>query len=398
MATIVLGVTGSIAAYKAADLASRLVKAGHEVYPVLTPGAEHFVGRITFTTLTGHPCPVDMFDEPFLGKVTHIHLATIADLFAIVPASMDVMAKLANGLADDMLTAATLATPAPVLLAPGMNTVMWNNPATKSNVAKLSEYGYNFVDPVSGRLACRTVGVGKLAEVDTILAAIEDLLACGAAWSGKHVLVTAGPTREAIDPVRFVTNRSSGKMGYAIAEEAAAQGARVTLVTGPASAPVPDKPNLDVVSVVTALEMQQAVMERFADADAVFAAAAVSDYRPETVVAEKIKKGDDDIGITLTRNPDILASMGRAKRQGQILVGFAAETSNLEDNARAKLAAKNLDFVVANDVTAPGAGFDGDTNVALVLGAGGFRQDLPLMTKREMAKRLLEIVREEIAG
>jgi phosphopantothenoylcysteine decarboxylase / phosphopantothenate---cysteine ligase len=393
MPTIVLGVSGSIAAYKAADLASQLVKAGYAVFPVLTPGAARFVGPITFSALSGNPCPSGMFEEPFPGEIAHIHLARIADLFVIAPASMDVMAKLANGLADDMLTAATMATKAPVILAPGMNTAMWENPATQANLDRLSKYGYRFIEPISGRLACRTEGLGKMAEVETIFAAIRDLLEQSAAWAGRSVLVTAGPTREPIDPVRYLTNRSSGKMGYSIAEAAARLGAKVTLITGPTSIPAPNHPNIAVEAVVTAVEMERAAMAHFGGANVVFAAAAVSDYRPTVSNGNKIKKGEQDLTLTLTRNPDILAAMGRAKRTGQVLVGFAAETEDLERNALAKLESKNLDFVVANDVTHEGAGFDVDTNIALVLGSNGSRAELPLMSKRELAEKLLEMTR-----
>jgi phosphopantothenoylcysteine decarboxylase/phosphopantothenate--cysteine ligase len=393
MATIVLGVSASIAAYKAADLASQLVKAGHDVYPILTQGATRFVGTMTFSALSGHPCPADMFDEPFPGDIAHIHLAKIADLFVIAPATMDVMAKLANGLADDMLTAAALATKAPVMLAPGMNSAMWENSATQANLQTLLSRGYRIVYPINGRLACRTEGIGKMAEVGTILDEICKHFGLSDAWTGKRVLVTAGPTREAIDPVRYLTNRSSGKMGYAIADAAASQGAAVTLVTGPASNRPPTHPNISVVPIVTAAEMHRAAIEHFKSADVVFASAAVSDYRPLSQNKSKIKKIEQDFALSLTRNPDILAAMGRDKQPGQLLVGFAAETENLESNARVKLESKNLDFVVANDVTVSGAGFEVDTNIALVIGRDGFRQYLPLMSKREMAERLLEIVR-----
>jgi phosphopantothenoylcysteine decarboxylase/phosphopantothenate--cysteine ligase len=391
---IVLGVSGSIAAYKAADLASQLVKAGHDVYPIMTPTASRFLGPATLTALCGNTCCVDLFDEPFHGEITHIHLAKIADLFAIVPASMDLMARLANGLGNDMLTAATLATKAPVVLAPGMNTNMWSHPATQANLERLASYGYQFVDPVSGRLACRTEGVGKMAEVDVIFRAICDLLDSDRAWEGKNVLITAGPTREPIDAVRYITNRSSGKMGYALAEEAVRQGAAVTLISGPVSLQPPADARL--VSVKTAEEMRRAALDALPAADAVFAAAAVADYRPSDASVVKIKKGDADISMTLVRNPDILCEMSAARRPGQVLVGFAAETDNIEQNALAKLRSKNLDFVVANDVSSEGAGFDVDTNIATVYSADADPVHMPLMTKREMASHLLALTRPKL--
>ena len=388
---VVLGVSGSIAAYKAADLASQLVKSGVEVFPILTRGAAQFVQPATFRALTHHPCPIDLFEEPFPGEIAHIWLARHCDLFAIVPASMNVIARLANGLAEDMLSAAALACPAPVLLAPGMNTGMWNHPATQNNLSKLRDYGYYFIEPTSGRLACRTEGVGRMADVPTIYAAIQELLHRNASLSGKRVLVTAGPTREPIDPVRYLSNRSSGKMGYALAEAARRRGAEVVLVTGPATLPPPG--GMEVVRVETAAQMADAVLPRSASADYIFAAAAVSDYRPAEAATQKIKKtnGSGAESLTLMQTPDILAEMGRRKPAGQVLVGFAAETEHLLEHARRKLE-KNLDWIVANDVTQEGAGFDGDTNIVTLLGAGGEEIALPLLTKREVAERILDAV------
>ncbi len=388
---VVLGISGSIAAYKAADLASQLVKSGVEVFPILTAGAARFVQPATFRALTHHPCPIDLFEEPFPGEIAHIWLARHCDLLAIVPASMNVIARLANGLAEDMLSAAALACTAPILLAPGMNTGMWNNPATQSNLAKLRDYGYYFIEPTSGRLACRTEGVGRMADVPTIFAAIQEMLARGSSWAGKRVLITAGPTREPIDPVRYLSNRSSGKMGYTLADAARCRGAEVVLVTGPTALAVPG--GMEVVRVETAAQMYDAALSYAESADYVFAAAAVADYRPETAAGQKLKKTDASAALTLVPTLDILAEMGRRKRPGQTLVGFAAETEDLLTSAQRKLASKNLDWIVANDVTQEGAGFDGDTNIVTLIGADGTETALPLQTKREVAERILDSVR-----
>jgi phosphopantothenoylcysteine decarboxylase/phosphopantothenate--cysteine ligase len=389
MPTVVLGVSGSIAAYKAADLASQLVKAGVDVHPVLTKSAAELVQPVTFRSLTGNPSPIDVFDECYPGKIAHIHLATIADVYAIVPATMNTIAKLAAGIGDDMLTASTLATKAPVILAPGMNTVMWDNPITQRNLATLRHYGYQVVEPISGRLACRTEGKGKMADVDVILASILDLLGRQNKLAGKKVLITAGPTREPIDPVRFISNRSSGKMGFAIAESARTMGADVTVIAGPTSETLPS--GVRVISVETAREMYDAAVAEFSSADYVIAAAAVSDYRPSAVSSEKIKKEGSFSEIALESTDDILAELGRRKKH-QVLVGFAAETESLEENAQKKLSSKNLDWIVANDVTAPGAGFDIDTNIVQIYSSTGQKHFLPQMTKREVADQLWSIL------
>ena len=395
---VVLGVSASIAAYKAADLASRLVKSGIEVFPVMTADAARFVQPATFRALTHHPCPIDTFEEPFPGEIAHIWLARNCDLFVIVPASMNVIARLANGLAEDMLTASVMACTAPILLAPGMNTGMWNNPATQANLAKLRDYGYFFIEPTTGRLACRTEGVGRMADVETIFGAIQEMLARSGSWAGRRVLVTAGPTREPLDPVRFLSNRSSGKMGYALAEAARLRGATVTLVSGPTALTAPG--GVEFIRVETAAQMRDAVLPRAAGADLILAAAAVADHRPAEFAAQKLKKDSSDLpllgagglSLPLVANDDILAALGRKKHTGQILVGFAAETEDLLDHARGKLAAKNLDWIVANDVTAEGAGFDGDTNIVTLLGRDGSETALPLLTKREVAERILDAV------
>ena len=385
---VVLGVSGSIAAYKAADLASQLVKSNVEVFPILTRGAARFVQPATFRALTHNPCPIDLFEEPFPGEIAHIWLARNCDLFAIVPASMNVIARLANGLADDMLSAAAMACTAPILLAPGMNTGMWNNPATQNNLAKLRDYGYYFIEPVSGRLACRTEGVGRMADVPTIFAAIHEMLSRQLSWAGKRVLITAGPTREPIDPVRYLSNRSSGKMGYALAEAAKLRGADVILVSGPAALSVPG--GIEIVRVETAVQMYDAALFHAETADIIIAAAAVSDYRPTERAKQKLKKTSASPTLTLTQTDDILAELGRRKHSHQILVGFAAETTDLLAQARLKLTSKNLDWIAANDVTQEGAGFDGDTNIVTLIGKDGQEIALPLLTKREVAERILD--------
>ena len=385
---VVLGVSGSIAAYKAADLASRLVKSNVEVFPILTRGAARFVQPATFRALTHNPCPIDLFEEPFPGEIAHIWLARNCDLFAIVPASMNVIARLANGLADDMLSAAAMACTAPILLAPGMNTGMWNNPATQNNLAKLRDYGYYFIEPVSGRLACRTEGVGRMADVPTIFAAIYEMLSRQLSWAGKRVLITAGPTREPIDPVRYLSNRSSGKMGYALAEAAKLRGADVILVSGPTALSVPS--SIEIVRVETAVQMYDAALFHAETADIIIAAAAVSDYRPTERAKQKLKKTSASPTLTLTQTDDILAELGRRKHPHQILVGFAAETTDLLAQARLKLTSKNLDWIAANDVTQEGAGFDGDTNIVTLIGKDRQEIALPLLTKREVAERILD--------
>jgi phosphopantothenoylcysteine decarboxylase/phosphopantothenate--cysteine ligase len=385
---ILLGVSGSIAAYRAADIASTLVKDGFDVYPVLTPSAARFLGPVTLAALCGHACPVGMFDEPLPGEIAHIWYARNCDLFLLAPASMNLIARLAAGLADDMLTASVMATTAPVLLAPAMNTQMWLHPATQANIQRLVEYGYYFVDPISGRLACRTEGMGKIADTAVIVASARELLARRVSLAGKSVLVTAGPTREPIDPVRFIGNRSSGKMGYAIADAAGRRGARVTLVSGPTALTTPA--GVARIDVETAAEMRDAALGAFAACDIAIAAAAVADYRPAAPAAEKIKKATGIPQIVLEQTDDILAAMGARRRDGQILVGFAAETGNAEGAAEQKLRSKSVDWIVVNDVTQPGGGFDVDTNIVTIIGRSGAPERLPLQTKREVAERILD--------
>jgi len=387
MPTIILGVSASIAAYKAAEIASRLVKSGCEVYPILTEHAARLIAPATFEALTGHSCSIDVFDGRGAQEIGHIDRASHADAIVIAPATMDVMAKIAHGLTGDMLTAVVAAFSGPVLLAPGMNTGMWNSAANRRNVETLKASGFHFVGPVSGRLACNTVGVGKMAEPVEIVSALDGLLAQSKDLTGKKVLITAGPTRDAIESVRYLSNRSSGKMGYALAEEALGRGADVILVTGPVGLSAP--PNAKIERVTTASEMLDATLAHFDGVDIAIAAAAVADFTIASPELGKIKKNGEPITIELTPTVDILAEMGRRKR-GQILVGFAAETERVAEYAKGKLASKNLDYIVANDVSAPGAGFDGDTNIVSIFSRNEASVDLPILTKRETAARIFD--------
>lgn len=391
--TVVLGVGGSVSAYKAADLCSKLVQDGARVFPILTKGALRFVGAPTFWGLASQPVATETFDEPFgQEQIAHLRYAEIADLFVVAPASADLLARLAGGFCDDMLTSALVANRArPVLLCPAMNSDMWAHPATQANRRTLEGFGYRFLDPGVGRLAEGVVGAGRLAEPPEIVQAVRDLLLPPRDMAGLSVLVTAGPTREAIDPVRFLSNRSSGKMGYAVAEAATARGAAVTLVSGPTNLPAP--PDVArVVRVTSAAEMLDACLEHAPGTHVVIAVAAVADYAPEAVAENKIKKADGEpLTLTLRPTEDVLRRLGQQKRPGQTLVGFAAETENLDAQARAKLSAKNLDLIVANDVTRPGAGFDTDTNIATLISASGATA-LPQMSKRAVADAILDHV------
>ena len=390
--TVVLGVGGSIAAYKAADLCSKLVQAGARVFPVLTRGALRFVAAPTFAGLAAQPVSTDTFDEPFGSEViAHLKYAEAADLLLVAPASADLMARMAAGFADDMLTSVLLARgDTPVLIAPAMNTHMWAHPATRQNRRTLEEYGYGFLEPGVGRLAEGIVGAGRMAEPADIVGAVTNLLTGGRDLADLSVLVTAGPTREPVDPVRYLTNRSSGKMGYAIAEAARARGARVILVTGPTALPIP--PGVEAVRVETAAQMAEAVLGRADNCDVVVLAAAVADFRPANPADRKIKKGEGLDAIALEPTQDIAAALGKRKRAGQTLVGFAAETDRVDENARKKLASKNLDLIVANDVTAPGAGFEADTNVVTFHTPDGAAEPLPQRSKRAVADALWDRV------
>ncbi|MCS6831585.1 MAG: bifunctional phosphopantothenoylcysteine decarboxylase/phosphopantothenate--cysteine ligase CoaBC, partial [bacterium] len=361
---ILLGVTGSIAAYKAADIASKLTQAGAEVDVVLTEHARRFVTEVTFRAITRRPVLIDLFDEPEERQIAHIHLAKRADVLLIAPATANILAKLAVGIADDLLTTLALATQAKVVIAPAMNTVMWQHPATQHNVKILEERGATFVYPVEGMLACGDVGAGKLADTPIILAAVET--AINPPLRGVRILVTAGPTEEPIDAVRHLSNPSSGKMGYAIAQEAVRQGADVTLVTGPTLLEPPA--GAKVVGVRTAQQMLDACLQVYDEVDAVIATAAVSDYRPDEIWQGKRKKGEQEWTIRLIPNPDILRTLGERKGR-RILVGFAAETQDLLANALAKLREKNLDLIVANEVCQEDSGFRTDTNRVTLLWA-----------------------------
>lgn len=400
---ILLGVSGSIAAYKAADLCSRLGKQGAEIHVVLTAHAAQFVGEATFRALTRNPVLSGVFDEPHARRIAHIDLAQSADLVLVAPASANLLAKMAHGLADDMLTTCLLAVPktTPTLAAPAMNTVMWEHPATVANLQILEQRGVQIVPPGSGLLACQDVGTGKLADVDEIVRAVTDRLTTAQDFAGKRVLITAGATREPLDPVRFLSNRSSGKMGFAIAAEAVQRGATVTLVSGFATAEAPA--GAERIPVGSADEMLAACERAFPTCDVFIAAAAVADYAPETVATQKIKKPDiapdeDILTLRLRRTPHILAHLSAQKRPGQVVVGFAAETQEAAENARRKPYAARLDLMVANDVTQAGAGFEGDTNIVTLLWPNGRAEALPLLTKREVARRLLDAIRPLLAS
>ncbi len=384
---VVLGVSGGIAAYKAVEVASRLRKLGATVYVVMTRAAANFVTPLTFREISGNPVVTSMWDEPKNWNVEHIALATRADLFLVAPATANVIGKLAAGIADDMLTTTLLATKAPVVLAPAMNCNMYLNPLVQANIARLTGLGYHFIPPDEGPLACGVDGPGRLPEPAAVVDKVTALLGAGGELAGRKVLVTAGPTREAIDPVRYISNHSSGKMGYAIARAAAARGAEVVLISGPTELAPP--PRVKVAWVETAAEMMAAVLAEYDACDVVVKAAAVADYRMLASAGQKLKKTDDELTLTLTKNPDILAELGRRKR-GQVLVGFAAETEDLVAHARAKLTRKNLDLMVANDVTLPGAGFGVDTNIVKLLYPDGRVEEFDRMAKEELAGIILD--------
>ena len=384
----VLGVTGGIAAYKACELASRLRKAGADVFVIMTENACEFVRPLTFETLTNHPVVTDTFARPETWEVEHIALAKRADVFVIAPATANILAKMACGIADDMLSTTVLATKAPVLIAPAMNTGMWENPATQQNVETLRSRGVRFVGPEGGYLACGDSGTGRMSEPEAIFAQIEKILMPKQDLKGLRVLVTAGPTREALDPVRYITNRSSGKMGYAIAEAARDRGADVTLVTGPVSLAKPR--GVACVQIVTTRDLYDEMTARCGDMDIVIQAAAPADFAPEKVSEQKIKKqSGGKLTLALAQTPDVAAAVGGMKKPGQILVGFAAETEKVKENAAEKLKKKNLDMIVANDVTEKGAGFDVDTNVVTFITKDG-QETLPCLPKRQVAEALLD--------
>lgn len=383
---VVLGVTGGIAAYKAVELCRLFTKAGASVRVVMTKAAKNFVNPLTFATVTSNKVYDDLFAANEQYQVQHVGLATKADLFVVAPATANFLGKMSAGIADDLLTTTALAVSCPVLVAPAMNDRMYHNPIVQQNIERLRTFGVHFVLPEKGELACGVSGTGRLAAVETIFRVAKELLRGELPLLERHVLVTAGPTREALDPIRFFSNRSTGKMGYAIARQAAAMGARVTLVSGPTSLSCP--PGVERIQVTTALDMYEAVMENLPSADIVIKAAAVADYRPEEISPEKIKKTPGPLTVKLVKNPDILLEIGQKKGE-RFLVGFAAETANVESYARDKMARKNLDMIVANDVTAEGAGFGTDTNLVTFYFSDGTSRRLPMMSKGDVAKELL---------
>lgn len=380
--TILLGVSGSIAAYKAANLASLLKKRGCDVHVLMTKNATNFINPITFETLTEHKCLIDTFDRNFQYNVEHIALAKKADGVLIAPASANVIGKMASGIADDMLTTTVMACTCPVVLAPAMNTNMFRNPIVTDNMEKLRRFGYHIVAPASGRLACGDVGEGKMPEESLLIAALEKEIACEKDMAGLKVLITAGPTRESMDPVRYITNHSTGKMGYELAKAAMLRGADVTLVSGQTSLAPP--PFVEMVSVESAADMFEAVTSRVKECQMVIKAAAVADYTPAQVNEDKTKKKDGDMSVPLVRTRDILGYLGQHKQPDQLLCGFSMETRDLLENSRAKLEKKNADMIVANNLKVSGAGFGTDTNVVTLITRESSDQ-LPLMSKEEVA-------------
>lgn len=390
---IVLGVSGGIAAYKIANLASKLVKNHANVYVIMTENATNFINPITFETLTGNRCIVDTFDRNFEFNVEHVSLAKLADIFMIAPATANVIGKINAGIADDMLTTTVMAATCPVIISPAMNTNMYKNPITQRNINSLKEYGYKFIEPKAGRLACDDEGVGRMPEPEELFDYICDELLFEKKLIGKKVLVTAGPTVEAIDPVRFITNHSTGKMGYAIARVAAAMGAEVTLISGPTSIEPPIRVN--TINIESAKEMFKVVKDHFDESDIIIKSAAVADYTPCEYVNEKIKKSDDDMSIKLKRTDDILAYVGENKRDNQFVCGFSMETENMLENSKAKLKKKNVDMIVANNIKVEGAGFATDTNVVTFIKENEVKE-LPIMNKLDVAYELLKTISDEL--
>ena len=384
---IALGITGGIAAYKGAEIASRLKKLGADVHCVMTQSATEFITPLTLRTLTSNPVTVSMFQEPKIWNVEHIGLADAIDAYLIAPATANIIGKVANGIADDFLSTTIMATKSSVIFAPAMNVNMLENSIYQENVEKLKKHGYMFIEPAEGMLACGYTGKGKLEEPEKIVNQLIGILQVEKDLMGKKVLVTAGPTMEKIDPVRYITNHSSGKMGYSIAEEAARRGAEVTLVSGKTNLTAPA--GVKVINIESALEMYEKVVENYEDSDIVIKSAAVADYRPKKAADQKIKKKDGDMQILLERNPDILAYLGENKGN-KILVGFAAETNDLKENAYKKVNKKNLDFIVANDILEAGAGFKGDTNKVNLYFSDGHEVNLPLMSKKEVAQKIID--------
>lgn len=392
--TVVLGVTGSIAAYKIASLASKLVKLHADVHVLMTQNATNFITPITFETLTGNKCLIDTFDRNFQFDVAHVSLAKKADVMLIAPASANVIGKIANGIADDMLTTTVMASTAPVLISPAMNTHMYENPIVQDNLQKLERFGYKIIAPAVGMLACHDVGAGKMPEPEVLLDWILREIACKKDLQGKKILVTAGPTQEAVDPVRYLTNHSTGKMGYALARCAMLRGADVTLVTGPTVITPP--PFVQTVAVTSAEEMYQEVTKRATEQNAIIMAAAVADYRPATVSTEKQKKQAGDAVLPLSRTKDILAYLGEHKPAGQFLCGFSMETQHMLENSRAKLKRKHLDMICANNLKVAGAGFGTDTNVVTLIQAQK-EQELPLQSKEAVGHAILDVIAKTLS-
>lgn len=393
--TVVLAVSGSIAAYKIASLASSLSKLEANVQVLMTKNATNFINPITFETLTGNKCLVDTFDRNFEYSVEHVSLAKMADVVLVAPASANVIGKIAHGIADDMLTTTVMACKCKKMIAPAMNTNMFENPIVQDNLNTLVSYGYEIIQPQVGMLACRDVGQGKMAEPDVLQEHILHEIAYEKDMAGKKVLVTAGPTQEPVDPVRYMTNHSTGKMGYALARVCSFRGADVTLVTGPTHLSRPLYVN--TVEITTARQMYEAVTELYAQQDIVIKAAAVADYRPQQISKEKVKKSDGAFALEMERTDDILKYLGEHKRPNQFLCGFSMETEHMLRNSRAKLAKKNLDMIVANNLKVPGAGFAGDTNVVTLI-TKDEETELPLLSKEDTAVRILDKVLDMLSG
>lgn len=385
--TVVLGVTGSIAAYKMANVASALVKEGADVHVVMTKNATNFINPITFETLTNNKCLVDTFDRNFQFHVAHVSLSQKADVFMIAPASANIIGKLANGIADDMLSTMALAAACKIIVAPAMNTHMYENRIVQDNIEKLKNYGFQIVEPAAGRLACGDVGAGKLPDEEILLDYIRQEIQFKKDMAGLKVLVTAGPTVESIDPVRYITNHSSGKMGYAVAEIAAKRGADVTLISGPVNI----KPPMfaDTINIQSANDMYNAVMENLPECDILVKAAAVADYTVPDVSSEKLKKSDDDLSLSLARTKDILKAVGENKKDNQVICGFSMETSNLVENSKKKLQSKKCDMIIANNLKDKGAGFGVDTNKITIITENDV-ESLDVLTKKQVAKKILD--------
>lgn len=390
--TVVLGVTGSIAAYKTANLASMLVKQHATVHVIMTKNATHFINPIAFESLTGTKCMVDTFDRNFQFHVGHVSVAKQADVMMIAPASANVIGKIASGIADDMLTTTVMACKAPILISPAMNTNMYENPVLQENIRKLREYGMEVIEPATGMLACRDIGAGKMPDPEVLLQYILKTIACEKDLAGKRVLVTAGATQEAIDPVRYITNHSTGKMGYAVAKAAMLRGAEVTLISAPTMLDAP--PFVKILPVVSAADMYEVAASQIEEQDILIMAAAVADYRPKQYIDHKIKKKDGNTQLELERTTDILATLAEKKKAGQFFCGFSMETDNVLENSREKLIRKNLDLIAANSLRTEGAGFAADTNVLTFITKEEIKE-LPLLSKEEAAQELLDYILEQ---